>query len=132
MLKLNKSTLIALHAVVTLGAAPEKVFSASAIAKRYRVSEHHVAKVLQRLVRANLVESIRGLNGGFKIARDPKKITMLEVVELFESASGRSSFRLTNNETSRQINAVLDEIRNQAYFTLKSISIATLIEPKRL
>lgn len=132
MLKLNKSTLIALHAVVTLGEAPDKVFSAGAIAKRYRVSEHHVAKVLQRLVRAKLVESIRGLNGGFQIARDPKKITMLEIAEVFESASVRGSFKLSKNKTSREINAVLDEIKHQAYFTLKSVSIATLIGPKRL
>ncbi len=138
MVKLNKSTRFALYAMVELGRNPEGVVSAGEIAHKYGISEHHVAKVLQQLVRARLIRSHRGLKGGFQIAKDPKTITMLDVVELFEPPEARNGCLLHDGEENCQlegacrIGEVLDEIQTQALYTLKSVSIATLIAPKKI
>jgi Rrf2 family protein len=43
-----------------------------------------MAKVLQKLVRKGLLESHAGPNGGYALARDPEKITLIEVLEALE------------------------------------------------
>ena len=51
------------------------------LAEVAEVPEHFVSKVLQSLKRSRLIESQRGMNGGFRLSRRPEKVTMLEVVE---------------------------------------------------
>jgi len=138
MVKLNKSTRYALYCVVELSAKPDTIMSGGQIAEKYRISEHHVAKVLQQLVRARLVRSIRGIKGGFQIARDPKEITMLDVINIFEPTHSEQTCLLLDLDqiceltNSCRIGEVFSEIQEQAVSTLRSISIATLISPKRI
>ncbi len=138
MIRLNKSTRFALYAMVELGRDPTAVLSAGEIAQKYQVSEHHMAKVMQQLVRSGLIRSIRGIRGGFQIARDPKEVTMFDVVRLFEPAVQDSGCLLLDGvqacelqETCR-IGEVLAEIQEQAVYTLQSVSISTLVSPKRI
>ncbi len=138
LVELNKSTRFALYAIVELSKNPQAVVSAGEIAEKYHISEHHVAKVLQQLVRVGLIRSIRGLKGGFQIARDPKEITMFDVVEIFEPRLPQNGCILLDfEETCKiedtcRIGEVFNEIQQQALYTLKSISIATLISPKKI
>ncbi|MFQ6115911.1 MAG: RrF2 family transcriptional regulator [bacterium] len=138
MVRLNKSTRLALYAIVELTKTPQAVVSAGEIAERYKISEHHVAKVLQQLVRVGLIRSIRGIKGGFQIAKDPKEITMLDVVEIFEPRLPQDGCILLDFEETChlqdacRIGEVFNEIQEQAFYTLKSVSIATLISPKKI
>lgn len=138
MVKLNKSTRFALYSIVELSLDPQGVLSAGQIAEKYRISEHHVAKVLQQLVRARLIRSIRGIKGGFQIARDPKEITMMDVVQIFEPSPPHDGCLLLDFEETCQlretcrIGEVFNEIQEQAIYTLRSVSIATLISPKKI
>lgn len=43
-----------------------------------------LAKILQTLCRANLVRSQRGAHGGFRLARDPAEISVLDLIEAIE------------------------------------------------
>ena len=138
MVKLNKSTRFALYSVVELSLHPDGILSASEIAQKYNISEHHVAKVLQQLVRAQMIRSIRGTKGGFQIARDPKEITMLDVITLFEPLASQEGCLLLDFgaacelKQACRIGEVFAEIQEQAVYTLQSISIATLISPKKM
>ncbi len=138
MVKLNKSTRFALYAIVELSRNPEAVLSAKEIAEKYRISEHHVAKVLQQLARVGMIRSIRGIRGGFQIARDPREVTMLDVVEIFEPRLPQNGCVLVEEPgecalpEGCRIGEIFNEIQEQAYYTLKSISIATLLAPKKI
>ena len=138
MVKLNKSTRFALYSVVELSTNPKAVLTVAQIAEKYGISEHHVAKVLQQLVKGGYIRSIRGINGGFQIARDPKEITLLEIVELFEPrAPHNGCLLLDGRDTCNIVGAcrveeVFNEIQEQAIYTLQSVSIATLISPKKI
>ena len=50
------------------------------IAQKEGLSEPYVGKILSSLKKGKLIKSVRGRNGGFSIARDPEKITLLEAV----------------------------------------------------
>jgi Rrf2 family nitric oxide-sensitive transcriptional repressor len=54
------------------------------VAKFYRISEPHVAKVVNQLGRLGYVRSIRGVGGGIEMGRDPAEIRIGEVVLAFE------------------------------------------------
>lgn len=54
------------------------------IAASQQISEKYVSTLIVALRRAGMVESIRGMKGGYRLTRDPKRITLLEVVEVME------------------------------------------------
>jgi Rrf2 family iron-sulfur cluster assembly transcriptional regulator len=60
--------------------------SVSSIAHRQRIPETALAKVFQRLVRSGLVVGMRGPGGGYLLARPASKITVLDVLRVFEPA----------------------------------------------
>lgn len=82
--KLSEAASLALHTSVYLASRAERMVSAKEIASALNVSEAHLAKVLQRLAREGIVRSVRGPRGGFRLARDARTITLLEVYEAVE------------------------------------------------
>lgn len=83
-LRISEAASLALHAMGLLAIEPERSLSAKAIASSFQVSEAHLAKVLQRLVRVGLLRSSRGPRGGFSLTRQPSDVTLLEVFEAIE------------------------------------------------
>lgn len=53
--------------------------SAQQIAADLNVSESHLGKVLQKLARDGMIESTRGAKGGFFFAKNPDKLTLLDI-----------------------------------------------------
>ncbi len=85
MFKLTKRTdyaLIALHHMASLRAG--EVSSAKEIAAIYHIPLELLAKILQRLVKKELIMSLSGPKGGYCLARRPCEITMGEVVRTTE------------------------------------------------
>jgi Rrf2 family protein len=58
--------------------------SLPALAEAVEVPEQFLSKVLQMLGRSRLIQSQRGASGGFELAADPERISLLEVVEAVE------------------------------------------------
>ena len=55
----------------------------SVIAKSLDISRHSLGKILQTLVRAEIVHSKKGPVGGFKLKKSPDKISLMEIIEVF-------------------------------------------------
>ncbi|GMV41893.1 MAG: hypothetical protein AMXMBFR64_36090 [Myxococcales bacterium] len=70
----------ALRAIVHLARSGPDAQTALDIAEATRVSPGYLSKVMQSLVRAGLVTSQRGLHGGFRLAKKPEQVTILEIV----------------------------------------------------
>jgi len=88
VLKLTKKAdygLIALRHLASLsGSAPGATASTKDIADAYHLPVPLLAKVLQQLTRARILQSVAGTNGGYKLARDARRITALEVVRAID------------------------------------------------
>jgi len=54
------------------------------IARRENISEKYLSIIVIRLRGAGLVSSVRGVNGGYNLAKDPVEITLIEVVTVLE------------------------------------------------
>jgi Rrf2 family iron-sulfur cluster assembly transcriptional regulator len=85
---LTKTGLHAVRAVVALAKLPDEAYAGAArIAREIGAPQNYLGKLLQILAREGLVESQKGLGGGFRLARDPRSITLLDVVEPLEHVS---------------------------------------------
>jgi len=54
------------------------------VSAAYGISQHHLVKVVQRLIEEGWVESVRGRGGGLSLARDPADINVGHVVRITE------------------------------------------------
>lgn len=81
-----------IRSVLYLARQPyKKVSFVNEISEDYKIPRSFLAKILQKLVKAKVVRSYRGVKGGFSLARSPKDISMLDVLEAIE---GRLSVNL--------------------------------------
>ena len=129
-MKLQKSTVIALCSVLEAALDPSRQISSAEVAEKYGVSSHHLAKVLRRLGRAGLLESSRGVGGGYRFCGNAKRATLMDVIDLFEEMivePGDQRGKHDATDVERAIGQVLTEIDDTAKAVFKSISIATMI-----
>lgn len=78
---LSQTVEYALRAMMHLASLePGATANSEVIAERTKVPQGYLSKVLRDLVVAQLVWSQRGPNGGFSLAREPSRISMLDVV----------------------------------------------------
>jgi Rrf2 family protein len=87
-MRVSKSTGYALLAVgyIARKQGAKGVVSAQAVSKKYDIPLEYLLKILQQLVRANVLRSKRGPQGGFWLAKPTNKITMLEIIEAVDGA----------------------------------------------
>lgn len=84
MMRLSKLTDYAVVMMVHMGQSNGRVFSAAQIAEETGVPAPTVAKLLKNLARADLLISIRGVNGGYRMDRTPEEVSIAEVVQALE------------------------------------------------
>ncbi len=129
-MKLQKNTLLALCSVLEFAAQPGRAFSTAEIAGRYGASAHHLAKVLGRLRRAGLVSAARGSGGGYRLSGNPKRVTLLDVISVFEGV-GSQPPKGPRRELEVAVDQVLAEIDETAKATFGSITLETLLKHAR-
>ncbi len=126
-MKLQKNTSLALFSVLEFAGAPLRHVPAAEIADKYGVSPHHLAKVLAVLARAGVVESVRGVGGGYRFAGNARRLTLLDIVEMFEELGPMEPVASRESPVERALDTVLGEIDANARATLGSITLATML-----
>lgn len=83
MLRLSRKTLLALEAVIDIAcnSRPEPV-QAKEITSRQGVPQRYLEQVMQQLVRAGILKGVRGPRGGYRLARERRRISVGDVVRI--------------------------------------------------
>jgi Rrf2 family protein len=126
-LKLQKNTRLALYSVLEFAANPTRHISAAEIAAKYDVSPHHLAKVLSELARSGVVESVRGVGGGYRFAGNVRRLTLMDVIAQFEDLSPPPTDRGERTPAGQALALVLSEIDENARATFSSVTLATML-----
>jgi len=84
VLKISEAASLGLHAMMIMTQKKDELVSVKDIAQILDISANHLSKVLQRLVKSELLQSIKGYGGGFKLAKKPADITFLEIYEAID------------------------------------------------
>jgi Rrf2 family transcriptional regulator, iron-sulfur cluster assembly transcription factor len=86
MLKLSRKTLLALEAVIDIAFKPRaEPVQAKEITARQGVPQRYLEQVMQQLVRAGILKGVRGPRGGYRLARERRRISVGDIVRVAES-----------------------------------------------
>ena len=131
MLRLSKKAEYALMAVKDLASRPEsEAASAREIAERYGIPVELMAKVLQRLVRQDLLASHHGTRGGYHLARSSERISVADVIEAIDGPVTVTACTSVDDECEQfatcNIRDPLWRIKDQIVQALTSYSLQAL------
>jgi FeS assembly SUF system regulator len=133
MLRVSRLTDYATVVMTCIAAHPADVLSTAQIADESRLELPTVSKLLKALGHASLVESFRGVNGGYRLARPAAEISLADIVEALEGPIGMTECSAADGRCEResqcgvrgswkQVNSVLDN-------ALRNVSLADMLKP---
>jgi len=134
LLKISDAASIALHAMVMLADSQSEFLSVHDIAQKHGISQHHLAKIGQRLVKAELVESHRGPGGGFKLSKSPEQINLLEIFEAIEGPFKFGGCLLGNPACDRKeciYGGLIESVNKEFYEYFAETTLAKFINSNR-
>ena len=133
MLRVSKLTDYATVVMTALAEAGSDVLSAQVLAERARLEIPTVSKLLKQLVHAGLVESFRGVNGGYRIARAPAAISVAEIVVAMEGPIGMTECSvhsgLCDHENHCGVRGNWQRINQAIADALASVTLADMMKP---
>jgi Rrf2 family protein len=89
-MRLNKATHYGLFAALEMARIENgEVVTVAEVAGRYELPEGVLAKVFQQLARAGIAVGTRGVGGGYRLARAPSDLTVLDVIDALETGDGK-------------------------------------------
>jgi FeS assembly SUF system regulator len=133
MFRVSRLTDYATVVMTCIAAHPGDVLSTAQIAEEAHLELPTVSKLLKSLGHAGLVDSFRGVNGGYRLARPASDISMADIVEAMEGPLGMTECSMSDGQCEREkqcgvrgswqrINSVLDN-------ALRSMSLADMSRP---
>ena len=124
-MRVSRSTGYALLAVGYIAKNQgDSVVLSEAIAKQYNIPLEYLLKILQQLVRANVLRSKRGPHGGFWLAKPATKITMLEIIEAVAGPL-TSELNLTKQARNNKYGAEIQQTYNKAISRARNVLLKT-------
>lgn len=102
------------------------------IAKRQNIPERYLEQLLLLLKRGGLVRSQRGMNGGYLLARDPKEISLLEIIRCIEGNDVPRHQETCDEQTpeSKTVRAVWGNACHAAEEILENCTLKDLINQR--
>lgn len=130
MLRVTKLTDYATVLLSEMARVPEAVYTASQLSERASVSVATTSKLLKGLVKAGICDSYRGAEGGYQLAREPKAISIAEIIEAVEGPMALTECGLQeglcHNESHCQIRPHWQKINAVVRGALSNISLREL------
>jgi Rrf2 family protein len=131
---LNKSTRYALYAVMEMARAGDQAVTVAGVARRHRIPAGPLAKVFQQLVRSGVAIGTRGIGGGYRLARRPAELTVLDVISLYEPPRPVGRCVLADRAErdcdafpACRLRRLFDEVDEVSRATLQSVTLETLL-----
>lgn len=129
-MRLTRASSYALHAVAYMaGQKREGTTASHVIAQKRGIPERFLLKVLKPLVAAQVLFSVKGPNGGYRLARPADEISLLEVLEAVDGPI-RGHAPMNQDEPRNFLNRKLEQICNesaeQVRKTLSKIKLSDL------
>ncbi len=84
---ITRETDYGVRCVLYLARKAQEIAPVNEIAKAMHIPKSFLAKILQRLVKAGIVISGRGISGGFSLAKKPENISILDVIKAIQGDS---------------------------------------------
>ena len=136
-MKLSVRGEYALRALVVLGTHyPKPVISIQLISAQQNIPKRYLEQILNDLKSAGVVQSKRGISGGYRLAKSPEKVTLAHVIRYMEGALAPVScvserfYKKCScpDEAKCGIRSVMKEVRDAIAMILENFTVADLCQ----
>ncbi len=131
-MRLTQYSDLGFRLMMYLAICKDKLATIQEVSDRFAISKNHLVKISHELTKQGLIESVRGRNGGVRLALPPEEINLEMVLRATEE-----DFDLVecfNSETNQcvisevcKLNSVLDEALEAFLARLRKVSLADLV-----
>ena len=132
---ITRKTDYAIRCVLYLAESGKETVMMNEIAEKAKIPKSFLAKILQRLAKAGIVMSRRGVKGGFKLAKKATDISLLDVVETMEGTVAMNLCAVDKKACSLSssccVHPVWVEIRKDAERRLRNMTFTKLLKTGR-
>lgn len=127
-MQITRATDYAVRVMVHLAGLPSGLqVRQSELASATGVSGHFLSKVLQQLVRSGLVQSQRGLGGGYVLTASPERVTVLDIVGAMEGPIRLNQCLEPGTSCDRKADCPAHEVWIQAQLAIDQVLGAATI-----
>lgn len=135
MLRISKLTDYATVIMANLAEHPGQRCPASQVSEETRLETPTVSKVLKTLARAGLIESVRGVHGGYRLTAAPQQISVAAIIRAMEGPIALTECGLDAGVCSREHDCSLrgnwQRIGETVEQALESLTLADLAAPRK-
>ncbi len=131
-MRLTQYSDLGFRLMMYLAICKDKLATIQEVSDRFAISKNHLVKISHELTKQGLIESVRGRNGGVRLALPPEEINLEMVLRATEE-----DFDLVecfNSETNQcvisevcRLNSILDEALEAFLAKLRKVSLADLV-----
>jgi len=126
--RFTKATNYALHTMLALiDASPVKPIGVQQLAELQGVSPTYLSKILTRLVKAGMIESVSGVNGGYRLSRKKDDITFLDIIHAIEGTASLFECDFVHGDEC-SIQAVMKEAEEKMESHLKNTKLTDMVQ----
>jgi FeS assembly SUF system regulator len=135
MIRITKQTDYGIVLLTHLAVEPERQYNAPELAGEARLPLPMVSKILKLLAREGLLDSHRGVKGGYSLARPPEAISMAEIIAALEGPIALTECISVEGDCSHEalcpVRSNWQRINQAVRSALSGISLAELAHPRQ-
>jgi Rrf2 family protein len=127
----TRETDYAVRTVLYLAKERNRIASVTEVARAMHIPKSFLAKILQRLVKRDILTSTRGVNGGFQLAQKASEISLLSIMEAIQGPAGINLCAVNSKNcklsATCSVHPVWVDIRKEVERRLRKQTIADLL-----
>jgi Rrf2 family protein len=134
-MRLTKKLMFAIEAVLDIAYhAADLPVQSKDIADRQNIPRRYLEQVLQHLVRADILKGVRGPRGGYRLARERRRITIADIVRVVHGMEGGRDPLMdpAGSELGHTVlRPIWQDLEDEALTKLNDVSIGDLCNAAR-
>lgn len=134
-MKLSRTVTYAIQAMLQLAESDSKApVPCSRLAAQGAMPERFLLQILRSLVNHGILQSTRGVDGGYALLKSPDEISVLDVIEAIEGPLGGSRPSLLDephDASHERLTTALQQVTRTARQQLESIKLSQIVQPAR-
>jgi len=117
---------------IAMHSSEKKNIELKVIAEEQDIPRHFLSKILQQLVKNDLLVSMKGPTGGFRLSKSPEKITLIEIIESIDGLGVFNKcgigFKQCNDKKPCPIHDEYKKVRAQVEHLFRSKNLQDLVK----
>jgi Rrf2 family protein len=133
--KMTRTLVYAIGALIDLAQADmDEVVSCNVLATKRGIPKRFLLQIMRQMVRAGVLRSVRGMDGGYCLNRPPERITFLDIVQAIEKPFSASTLsnRGFSKSTSQLLVATINKAINAQHRQFSRLNLAELVQTELL